>query len=167
MAQAEPPAPRRNDLAEGLGWLVLGGAVLIGSVTMDRLQSQGVQPYAAPGLLPGLLGIALFLFGLLFTLRGRGSRPDAPRGQGTRSRRLVLVLALCLVFGVGLVGHGLPFWAASALFVTVSILVLQSTEQPGAGRLHPRQLATAALIGLGAGFGVTLLFQDLFLVRLP
>jgi Tripartite tricarboxylate transporter TctB family len=160
----------RRDFAEGLGWLAFGFAVLIGSLAMARLQDQGVPPYAAPGLLPGLLGIVLILFGGLLALRGwrsRGRSAASARGDRAGSWRLALVLALCLVFGLGLVGHGLPFWAASALFVASAILVLQKEDKASAARRVPRRVAYAVVIGLGAGVGVTLLFQGLFLVRLP
>jgi hypothetical protein len=103
----------RGDFGEGLGWLVLGCAVLVGSLRMDRLQSQGVPPYAAPGLLPGLLGIVIVLFGGLLALRGsrrRGLHAAPAAGGRPSSRQLPVVLALCLIFGLGLVGHGLPFW---------------------------------------------------------
>jgi putative tricarboxylic transport membrane protein len=78
------------------------------------------------------------------------------------------VLGLCLVFGVGLVGHGLPFWLAAALFVTVAVLSLQAPQRRATGeKLSLRTLVTTAAIGLGAGAAITIVFQELFLVRLP
>ena len=163
-----PPASPRSDLVDGAGWLALGAAVLIGSITMDRLADQDVPPYGAPGLLPGLLGIALLLLGGLLALRSlrRGGLSPfvelaAPRAWG----RAGLVIALCVVFGTILVGHGVPFWAASTIFVTVMILVLQA---PVAGRrLTATTVAKAVAIGLCAGVAITVLFQQIFLVRLP
>jgi hypothetical protein len=78
------------------------------------------------------------------------------------------VLGLCLAFGVGLVGHGLPFWLAAAIFVTVAIVSLQYRERKASGeKLSLRRLITAAAIGLGAGAAITVVFQEIFLVRLP
>ena len=162
--------PARSDLPEGIAWMALGTAALIGALGMDRLEAQGVSPSTAPGLLPGLLGIALLLFGGLLTLRGIRNRSTAvasPR-PGGQWKRLALVLALCLVFDVGLVGSGLPFWVAASLFMTVTILVLQQPERAAAGqRPSIRHIGVAALIGLGTALGATFVFQDLFLVRLP
>ncbi len=166
----------RVDLREGLGWTALGAAILTMSMMMDRLADQGVPPYAAPGLVPGLLGIVMILFGGLVALRVRragGSEGDAA-GEGEERRpelhpgRLALVIGLCLTFSVGLVGHGLPFWVAASLFVTVSILVLQHPQRQAAGRgLDARALIVAGVIGLSAGLAATLVFQRLFLVHLP
>ena len=81
--------------------------------------------------------------------------------------RAALVILLCVVFGTMLVGHGLPFWLAATLFVAAAILLLQRPIlRPG---LRPNLAAAgrAALIGLCAGWAITLVFQHIFLVRLP
>jgi hypothetical protein len=78
------------------------------------------------------------------------------------------VLGLCLAFGVGLVGHGLPFWLAAAMFVATAILCLQYQQRKSAGEsLNLRRFVSAAAIGLGAGVIITIVFQEIFLVRLP
>jgi hypothetical protein len=80
----------------------------------------------------------------------------------------MLVIGLCVIFGTVLVGHGLPFWAAAALFVTVTILVLQQSPAGTVRRpITAMSAAKAALIGLCAGGAITLVFQQIFLVRLP
>src|SRR4030088_3464113 len=136
----EDLAALRSDFLSALGWMALGIAILIGSVMMDRLEKQGINPYTIPGLLPGLLGIAMTILGAL--LAARSWRPGllAPAVTGSASthraerRRLVLVLGLCLTFGVVLVGHGLPFWLAAAIFVTVAIVSLQARQRKTAGQ---------------------------------
>jgi Tripartite tricarboxylate transporter TctB family len=163
----------RGDFLSGFGWMGLGIAILIGSVMMDRLENQDINPYTIPGLLPGLLGIAMTILGAL--LAARSWRPhllanaaSAAPVDRAETRRLVLVLGLCLVFGVGLVGHGLPFWLAAAIFVTVAIVSLQyQGGQTTARQSNLRRLLKAAAIGLGAGIVITIVFQEIFLVRLP
>ena len=163
----------RSDFLSALGWMGLGVAILIGSVTMDRLEKQDINPYTIPGLLPGLLGIAMTILGGLLALRSW--RPHllacpvsgAPVNRAEQ-KRLLLVLGLCLAFGVGLVGHGLPFWLAAAIFVTVAILSLQYQQRKSIDRRSSvRMLVKAAAIGLGAGIVITIVFQEIFLVRLP
>ena len=139
---------------------------------MDRLESQSINPYTVPGLLPALLGIVMLLLGGCWRSAAGGAARSKrrPRGAFRRhgARRIGLVLALCLVFGVVLVGHGLPFWLASAIFVSVAIVALQQPQRRAAGRgLGLRDGAIAVAIGLGAGGAITLVFQQIFLVRLP
>jgi hypothetical protein len=163
----------RSDFLSGLGWMGLGSAILIGSVMMDRLEKQGINPYTIPGLLPGLLGIAMTILGALLAARCWRPRLFAANANATPAnraerKRILLVLGLCIAFGVGLVGHGLPFWLAAALFVTVAIVCLQYQQRQSIGaRFSPRMFVTAAAIGLGAGIVITVVFQEFFLVRLP
>ena len=168
----EDLAALRSDFLSAIGWMGLGIAILIGSVTMDRLEKQGINPYTIPGLLPGLLGIAMTILGAL--LAARSWRPyllaSASKTPVNRAEqmRILLVLGLCLAFGVVLVGHGLPFWLAATIFVTTAILSLQYQARKSTGApLTLRQFATAAAIGLGAGIAITIVFQEIFLVRLP
>jgi hypothetical protein len=93
---------------------------------------------------------------------------DDTSDRGTERKQLLLVLGLCVGFGVVLVGHGLPFWLAAAIFVTIAILSLQARQRKAAGeKLSLRTLVKTAAIGLGAGLIITIVFQELFLVRLP
>jgi len=173
LTPAEAQAVASSDLRAGAGWVVLGVAVLIGSITMDRLEKQDINPYTIPGLLPGLLGIVFILLGVILGVRS-WRRGGATRGgarlvvDGAIVRRLLVLIALILVYSVFLVGHGMPFWLASALFVTVSIVALQQPQRAAAGRgLTVRDVAFAVVVGLGSGLAITYVFQDLFLVRLP
>jgi len=165
---------QRTDLLSAIGWMTLGIAILIGSVMMDRLEDQDINPYTIPGLLPGLLGIAMIILGALLAIRSWRAAPFRPTETTDTStshagrKRLALVLGLCLAFGVGLVGHGLPFWLTVVVFVTASILSLQYQQRPAIeSPLGLRRFAAATAIGLGAGIAITIIFQDFFLVHLP
>jgi hypothetical protein len=170
----DAPVTPRADLHDALGWTALGTAVLIGSLTMDRLERQNINPYTLPGLLPGLLGLAMILLGGVLALRSwrRGalsdaSAPPTPHGSEER-RRIGVVIALCLGYGVVLIGHGLPFWLASSIYVTASILILQRmSRDPEQRRLSARRVTQALVIGLASSVITHLVFQELFLVRMP
>ena len=172
-AEGDQAAPPRADLADAVAWLALGGAILAGSWVMDRLANQDVPAFAAPGLLPGLIGIAMLLFGTILLVRSVRAGGLAPGATGLAGGllgpapvRAAGVTALCVLFGAGLVGHGLPFWAAATVFVVVAILFLRRGPA-GEWRLGPAPVAFALAVGLGSGIGITLLFQEAFLVRLP
>jgi hypothetical protein len=164
----------RSDFVGGVGWMALGAAVLVASVTMDRLQSQNINPYTIPGLLPGLLGIGMLLLGGILALRSwrRGAitqaRAPITALQRETRKRVWTVIALCTAYSVPLIGHGLPFWAASAIFVTAAILSLQRMNTDAEERrLTPRLWTKAIVIGLTSAVVTQLVFQELFLVRLP
>jgi hypothetical protein len=163
----------RRNLQDAVVWVILGGVILVASLLMDRLESQGINPYTAPGLLPGLLGVVMVCLGALLALRSIGEgvlarHTPALSGPASGYKQLMVVLALCLIFTAVLLGHGLPFWLAAAMFVSASILTLQQAQRKAAQeRLGLREIATAVSIGLGAGGAITLVFQTFFLVRLP
>lgn len=161
------------DLVWALGWIAFGGAVVYGSWTMDRLENMHINPYTAPGLVPGFLGVGIFVMGCMLlarAVRAGGLRaPQAPFGASATSsdlKRLGLATVLCLTYGAGLVGRGMPFWAATFLFVFAAITLFQWPERRARGELG-RGFAVAAACALGTAAGVTLLFQKLFLVNLP
>ncbi|WP_399678807.1 tripartite tricarboxylate transporter TctB family protein [Xenophilus sp.] len=173
-AHGEEAASPRADFKDAIGWTALGVATLIGSITMDRLESQGINPYTVPGLLPGLLGIALILLGAAMAVRSwrRGAlRPKAHAADPMRAqqrRRVGLTIALCTGYSVVLVGHGLPFWLASSIYVTASILLFQRLSLDEAERrLGLRAWAKALAIGVGVSLVISLVFEQVFLVRLP
>ena len=71
-------------------------------------------------------------------------------------------------FWLVLVGHGIPFWIASSIYVTASILVfLRLSRDPAERQLGARVWAKALLIGVTASVVTWLVFERLFLVRLP
>lgn len=161
-----------NDLVQALVWVLLGIATLVGSWRMDRLESQGINPYTAPGLLPALLGVAIVFLGLLLLYRSlarsKGLAADASAwGKASLhdAKRTWVVLGLCLGFAIGLVGRGLPFWAASALFIALAIFVL--TPRANEEGFRKGLLLKACVIGLVAGVVISVVFQEFFLVRLP
>jgi len=158
---------RRADLIFAIALTVLALWVLVESWRMPRLAELGVHPMSAPGLTPGL--IALVLVGLGLALLWRSLRAlaatvqavDAAVAANTVWWRALLALGLCLVYALALLGH-LPFRWATGLFVFAFIACF-SFER---GRAL-RSLASAALMALAVAFGVGLLFEQLFLVRLP
>src|SRR5688572_25172656 len=57
------------DHVGGAIWIAFGAAVIYGSWMMDRLESLGIPPATAPGVVPGLLGIGIIIFGLVLAVR--------------------------------------------------------------------------------------------------
>jgi hypothetical protein len=148
----------------GAGWIVLGAAVLVAAWRMDRLEAQHINPWSAPGLLPGLLGALMIVFGAALCVR-RSTPGDGAAAQAAPGR-ILLAMALCVGFAAGLVGQGLPFWCAAALFLFVAISAFRWLD--GGAAVRPaRLLLESAAIAICASAAISLLFQEVFLVRLP
>lgn len=151
---------RHQDRIGGLLWLLLGLSIAYGSWTMDRLERLGIHPLAAPGLLPGIAGLALAALGLAMLLRRRG---EAPAAEPADWGRLAVSFALCLGFAGVLLGRGLPFWLLAGAFLLAHILLLHDAE--GGGPL--RRFAVAAGVAVAVAWLVTWSFEALFYIRLP
>lgn len=180
MAESEPPSllpheeplPPRVDLWTAAVFLAAGIAIIYASWLMPTYREQLGQLYTAPGLVPALYGTVIAILALWLGARsiGRGAlvrRREARRGprEGYSSARLVLCAALCFVYAAVLLGR-LPFWAATAIFVFLFVLLFE-WRQGMAWRARLRPIATAAALGLTTGWVVLFVFRDLFLVRLP
>lgn len=134
---------------------------------MPRLEEQHINPYTVPGLVPGLLGIALAVFGLVLAVRGwRGAGPQLAPAEGAAPWRIGLALVLCLGFGLGVLGHGPPFWLAAAIFLFLAVFLFEWPERRAAGTVARGVVRAALVATIGAAL-VTFIFQELFLVRLP
>ena len=160
----------RADLVSALLWMVFGGAIAIGSWRMDRLENLHINKYEVPGLVPGLLGTAVLLLGAVLLVRAirRGAlNPLGPAAKPEGRGRMALVLGAMLLYSLVLVGHGLPFWLSTAVFVSAFIFFFDRERQTALGRSAPRQALLAIVCGGVASAVVTLTFQEIFFVRLP
>ena len=161
----------RADRWFGLFWMLLGGAIFYGSWTMDRMEAQQVNPYTLPGIYTGILGVVIALFGLILLIRAqrqlaRGEAPPHWRLDPFDLGRTALALFLCVGFAIGLVGRGPPFWLAVIIFLFLAIFLFQLPERRARGEVV-RGALVALACAAGTAFLVTLVFQELFLVRLP
>ncbi|MCW0234873.1 MAG: tripartite tricarboxylate transporter TctB family protein [Ferrovibrio sp.] len=169
-AAAEPAVSPRVDFWSSFVWIALGLAIAAISLGMDRMERFQASIYTAPGLVPGLLGLAIALMGAILLLRAVNAGALRPR----RRRPLVLVehwrlifsLGLSLVYALVIVASALPFWLVTAVYVTTFVIVFQYAERR-ASRQVPRGIVVALVHGLLAGLVIQYAFEELFLVRLP
>jgi hypothetical protein len=165
----EKPSPFA-DLLTGVAWFAVATAVIIGAWHMDRLERLSATIYTAPGLVPGLLGAAIGLMSIILIARalraGALAQAEFPRVEALAHWRLIAALVFGLIFALALVGRGLPFWLAAAIYITAMVFTFQFAD-----RRRDKQLvrggAVALVYGVIAGLAIHYLFQDLFLVRLP
>jgi len=168
----EQQAPPRTDLWIAAVFFVFGAAVACLAFLMPTYADQRGEIYTAPGLVPGFYGIVIVLLSVWLGVRairqgalGPGDRTAAEPGTRSGDARLALAAGLGLFFVVGLIGR-VPFWLASATFVTLFTVLFE--WQPGqAWQVRARRIGEAAAIGLATGAAVTLVFEKVFYVRLP
>lgn len=157
-----------SDRFFGAGWIAFGAAVLALSWRMDRLEGLHINPWSVPGLLPGLLGALMVFFGAALYLRAPAPDPVGKPDAGAPGGRIWLALVLCVGYAAGLLGRGLPFWLTSAGFMFVAILVFRWLDRDAEDPSSMGRIALgSAVIALAASAATSLLFQEVFLVRLP
>ncbi|MDF0603224.1 tripartite tricarboxylate transporter TctB family protein [Psychromarinibacter sp. C21-152] len=146
---------------------VVGLAMAIGGWTMDRLEVRNIHPASIPGLVPIILGVLLAICAVLLwysTTKDpeRGTREFMADGSWLR---LALTGVSCVVYALVLVGW-LPFFWATAVFVSVFALIFTWPER-AEQKARALAIGGALVLGFAVAFGVSILFEQAFLVRLP
>ena len=163
----------KADLITGLVLVALGAATAVESYRMPRLEERSIDPWTAPGIVPGMLGIIILIIGIALAMRSGAAgaltakaQPDVDAGEVRAARfRLALCLVLCLVYAIVLVGHT-PFWLATGAFVFVFVAAFE--WRPGDdSRARAIKIAIAATIAIATAVVVPFVFETLFLVHLP
>ena len=162
------PLPPRADLYTAAVLFAFGLGVVGFAWNMPTFVEQSHTGLTAPGIVPGFHGAVIALLAVLLGLRAvrRGAFQRGVEGRALGpgdARRLGIAAALGVLYAGVLVGRA-PFWLASALFVFAFTAIFEWERGPQ-GR--PRRLIEAALIGIGTGITVMLVFERVFLVRLP
>jgi hypothetical protein len=170
------PVPPRIDLRFAFAWIAFGALVVFGAWQMDRLEQQGAQLYAAPGLWPGIVGFVIAVLGGALAVRSlrraRAASWDEAGADDTElapASHFAIATAMFFAYAVMLVGHGLPFWLGTFVFVTAYVIWFRrAARMLGDGPGTPRgDLVLALACGIATAVIVPLVFEKLFFVRLP
>lgn len=151
----------RSDIRGGAIWMGLGTVIVIESLRMERFDSTGATLYTYPGFVPGLIGALVALLGFILMLRGWRTRDRGSATEALVNRRVLLALALSLGFSLLLLARA-HFIPGTACFVAAFTFLFSDPAQA-----FRRRIITALLNGLITAIVVFLVFQEIFLVRLP
>jgi hypothetical protein len=161
---------RRDELLSAALWAVLGAVIVAASWRMDRLEDRGINPWSAPGLTPGLIGLLMIVFALVLGWRARHATArdddDAAAPAAGAARRTLIAVVLCVLFAGVTLGHGLPFAAEGAVFIFAFTSVYRWPTWRAEHRTV-RGLAQTLVIAVAASTFISWLFESVFLVRLP
>jgi putative tricarboxylic transport membrane protein len=160
------PASPRADLVTAAVLFALGIAIVQQAWGMPRFVEQSGTGLTAPGIVPGFYGVMIALLSVVLGLRAvrrGGWAVRGARGSAADARGLATAAVLGVLYAGVLVGR-VPFWLASAVFVFAFTTAFEWAQGP---ERRVRRIVEAALIGLGTGLAVTLVFEKLFLLRLP
>ena len=162
----------RADFVTALALIALAVGALVESLRMPRFENLSVNPYTVPGIVPGLLSAGLLVMATILLVRSivrGGWRLSAGSAhawlKSAAANRLYLSLVLTLGYAAGLVGR-LPFWLATGLFMFFFIVLFEWQASLPA-RSRAIALGVALTEAVLVTVAVTLVFQEVFLVRLP
>lgn len=167
----------------------LGVFVVVESLRMPRYAHIGANPYSVPGLVPGVLGGALVLFGIVMVLREvmrMRRKDDSPSGglidpQDVITEapetvpvaqphipgvpRLFITIILAVVYAFGMIGR-LDFGLATGIFVFLFITIFEFKPDMGSRRFT-RMVGLALVEAALVAVAIVVIFEKVFLVRLP
>jgi hypothetical protein len=160
----------RADFYTSIILMAFGLAAAIAALKMPLIQG---DPYSAPGLLPALLGFVIFGLSLIMFVRSLLRSGGAVKVEGSSFKafladrsvqRIGLTILLCVVYTV-LLGK-VYFPVLTFLFILTFVLCFEY-DRASPFKSQLKKIGIAVLLALIASVVVTLVFERLFLVRLP
>lgn len=170
----KPENMPKADFVTSIVLMAFGIWVVVHSLRMPRFENLGANPFSVPGIVPGLLGIIIFLLSLVIFLRAlkqKGHRLGINAAiirnftRDASMQRMVVTILVCGVYGLGLIGK-INYYLATFLFVLAFLLLFQyrpSHDGPTTGKLIAVSVFQAVLTAGAVGA----VFRYLFLVELP
>lgn len=164
----------KKDFITSIVLIAFSLSVVVMSYTMPRLEHRNIDPFSAPGVVPGMIGMILLGLSLILFFRSlkRGGYLLFAAGDGVSTsthkggkRRVFLTLALSLIYAVGLLGR-IDYGLATFIYIGSFIMIFE--YRTGAGlTAQKKMIALALLEAIIAAVLISLIFRKLFLVDLP
>ena len=165
----------KKDFITSIVLIAFSVSVIVMSYTMPRLERRNIDPFSAPGVVPGMIGIALLLLSRILFVRSirRGgyrifhkqSNPNDNAHLQGAATRVVLTLFISLVYAIGFLGR-FDYSIITALYICTFICLFEF--KAGVGIWAQKRMVLFAIIQAVIASGlITLVFQKLFLVDLP
>lgn len=169
----EPKSMDKADFVTSLLLTIFGFAIVVISFRMPTYKELGANPYSAPGIVPAVLGLILFILGIVLLLRSisRKGYYIKVSFNGIISlfrrksiRRLIIALFLSIAY-VQLLGK-MNYILLNSLYILIFILAYELNFRQNIIKQKKTIIIALSEAFLIAG-SIALVFQYLFLVRLP
>ncbi len=164
----------KADFLMSIVLIVFGITVLVISIGMPRFEEMDINPYSAPGVVPGFLGAIIAVLGFVLLIRSiirKGYQLDITGRtlkdwiRDDSTRRLLFTLGLCIFYALVLIGF-LPYALGTILFIFAFVVVFEYRRGVPPAK-QKRMFLFAALTGIIAGMSIWIVFRYGFLVSLP
>lgn len=163
----------KKDFITSIVLIVFSMTVVVMSYTMPRLERRGIDPFSAPGVVPGMIGAVLLCLALILFIRSirqggyrifQKETGDHVEHQGAATR-VLLTFFISLVYAIGFLGR-LDYSISTALYIFTFICLFEFDA--GKTVLSQKRMILFAIIqAVVASVLITLVFQKLFLVDIP
>ncbi|MEJ2056241.1 MAG: tripartite tricarboxylate transporter TctB family protein [Desulfofustis sp.] len=164
----------KKDFITSIVLIAFSLSVVVMSYTMPRLEHRNIDPFSAPGVVPGMIGMILLGLSLILFFRsirrggyllfGATDGVDISAQKGGKIR-VLLTLALSLIYAVGLLGR-INYGLATFIYIAACILIFEYRSDIGL-MVQKKMIAVALFEAVIAALSISLIFRKLFLVDLP
>lgn len=164
----------KKDFITSIVLIAFSISVVVMSYTMPRLEHRNIDPFSAPGVVPGMIGMILLGLSLILFVRAsiRGGYLLFSRSDGTSepthkggAQRVLLTLMLSLIYAVGLLGR-IDYTLATCSYIFAFIVLFEYRSDLGPAA-RKKMFGVALLEAVIAAVLISLIFRNLFLVDLP
>lgn len=163
----------KKDFITSIVLIAFSLSIIISSYTMPRLERRGIDPFSAPGVVPGMVGLILLCLALILffrSIRNGGYRifkneSNADITHRGAAKRVILTLIISLIYAIGFLGR-FNYLVSTLGYIFCFICLFE--YQSGQPFLKQKKMFYLAMIqAVIASVLVTSIFQYLFLVDLP
>lgn len=170
------PIPKmvKKDFVTSIVLTAFSISIIVSSYTMPRLERRNIDPFSAPGVVPGMIGLILLCLSLILLIRSikrggyrlfaRDDDTDGEKHQGA-ALRVIMTLVISLIYAIGFLGR-LDYSIGTAIYIFsfISLFEYQTDIPP----LKQKNMFIMAILqAVIASLLITVVFRKLFLVDLP
>jgi hypothetical protein len=170
----KPENMPRADFVTSILLMAFGIWIVVHSLQMPRFENLEANPFSVPGIVPGLLGVVIFILSLVVFLRslkqnghrlGINATVVGNFVKDASMQRMLITILICSVYGLGMIGS-VNYYVATFLFVLAFLLLFQY-RQAQKNQAMGKLIAVSVLQALLTAGAVGAVFRYLFLVELP